>query len=182
VEGHRAAWLALGGVLLTAGLGTPVTVWTVIALNPQIGQPVWLYVVAAASFGLGLYVLGAVAYGWPLPARPSAVSIPVAGTIPLLAPTEYQVRALRQVVRKVAETTLELHYGLLDAVLKSHPRDGVDPVYEPLQAMTCDEGLAELVRLGELETMPGDRLYHYRITAKGARLGRRPRFRRSTGP
>jgi hypothetical protein len=69
--------------------------------------------------------------------------------VPLHAPTEYQVKALRQVVPRVAETINPFGYWELEETLKNMPRHGVDPVYEPLRSV--DEGLERMVELGELE-------------------------------
>jgi hypothetical protein len=168
VEGHRAAWLTLAAVLLAAALGTPVTVWTVTALNPHVAVPLWLFTLPFVLGALGLYVLGAVAWDWPLPARPAPTGAPVGGGIPLKAPIEYQVRALRQIVGKIGERYEEFDHLMLDEVMKNHPRKRMDPVYEPLQAMTVFEGLAELVRRGELIDLGH---WHWRIPARGA--GRR---------
>lgn len=81
----------------------------------------------------------------------------------------YQITALRQVFAKVAETGDETHDSQLQAVLKSHPRKGMDAVYEPLNLVSCDQGIAELVRLGEVAKLPGGDEYHLRITHRATR-------------
>jgi len=136
-------WFALVGVLLTlAGIG---------ALVSEAGrQWAWL-----AIGGLALLV---VSLGWTardehqhrvaaedLPHRPPGDGIP------LYAPVDYQVNALRQVLPRVAETISPFGYWEVEETLKNMPRRGVDPVYEPLR--TVDEGLKRMVELGELETV-----------------------------
>jgi hypothetical protein len=74
---------------------------------------------------------------------------PPGGGIPLYAPVDYQVNALRQVVPRVAETINPFGYMEVEETLKNMPRQGVDHVYEPLRSV--DEGLDRLVELGELE-------------------------------
>ena len=44
MEGHRAAWLTFAGVLLAGTVGTPVAVWTVVALNPKVAVPLFVNV------------------------------------------------------------------------------------------------------------------------------------------
>jgi hypothetical protein len=81
-----------------------------------------------------------------------------------MAPVDYQVKALRQVIAKLSETLGEFGYSSLDAVLQNLQRTGTDPVYEPLHAITCQEGLAKLVELGEIEGSP----WSWRIPGKAA--------------
>lgn len=89
---------------------------------------------------------------------------PPGGGIPHVAPVDYQVRALRQIIAKLSETLSEFDYSSLDAVLKNYQRSGTDPVYEPLHAAACQPGLAQLVELGELEGQP----WRWKIIRRGA--------------
>jgi hypothetical protein len=76
--------------------------------------------------------------------------IPPGDGVPLYSPVEYQVKALRQAIPKLAEAGLTT-FGEweVEETLKNLPRRGVDPVYEPLRSV--DAGLARLAELGELE-------------------------------
>jgi len=69
--------------------------------------------------------------------------------IPLHAPVDYQVAALRQAIPRLAETMEDFGEWELEEVLKNLPRRHVDPIYEPLRS--CGEGLARLAELGEIE-------------------------------
>ncbi len=82
---------------------------------------------------------------------PRAEVPPPGGAVPHRAPVEYQVNALRQIIAKISETMTEFDFTSLDAMLKNHPRTGTDPVYEPLHAINCQEGLARLTELREIE-------------------------------
>ena len=166
MEAHRAAWLALAAVLVAAAFGTAVTVWTVTALNAHVVVPPWLLGLPFVLGVLGLYIFGAVAWEWPLPARPTPTGAPAGGGIPLEAPIEYQVRALRQIVAKIGERYEEFDHLMLQAVMQNHPRKRMDPVYEPLHAATVFDGVAELVRRGELIDLGH---WHWRLPAKRAR-------------
>lgn len=104
-----------------------------------------------------------------VPVRRSPVAMPTpaevpppGGGIPHVAPVDYQVSALRQVIAKLGETVSEFGYSSLKAVLQNHQRTGTDPVYEPLHPITCQEGLARLVELGEIEGSP----WSWRIAAR----------------
>jgi hypothetical protein len=89
---------------------------------------------------------------------------PPGGGLPLLAPVEYQVTALRQVIARVTETRDEIDLGTIAEVLKNLPRTGTDTIYEPLGWGGCGPGLAHLVELGELEPIgPGDHAHAWRI-------------------
>jgi hypothetical protein len=85
------------------------------------------------------------------PASTAVQHIPPGGGAPAIPPVEYQVTALRQIVAKIAETTPEVTFSSLRAVLLNHPRTGTDPVYEPLGPFSCQAGLERLAKLGELE-------------------------------
>jgi hypothetical protein len=79
---------------------------------------------------------------------------PPGGGIPLHAPVEYQVAALRQVIPRVSEVIPVFSYWEVEETLKNLPRRGTDPAFEPLRSI--DEGLERLVELGELEKVePG---------------------------
>jgi hypothetical protein len=141
--GVAQRWLALVGAVSTlAGI---------VALAAEAGHN-WAWL---AIGGLLLLVLSV---GWTardehaLRLRAEKVTHqPPGGGIPLHAPTEYQVDALRQVVPRLAEAMDTFGFWELNETLKNLPRRNVDPVYEPLSY--CDEGLARLVELGELESL-----------------------------
>lgn len=94
---------------------------------------------------------------------------PPGGGVPHVAPVEYQVNALRQVIAKLAGTLTEFDYLSLDAVLKNHPRTGTDPLYEPLHASACEMGLARLAQLGDIEGS----LWHWKIIRGSTLTGSR---------
>jgi hypothetical protein len=62
----------------------------------------------------------------------------------------YQVSALRQVIPRLSETMVEFDLFTLRQVMKNLPRTGTDPIYEPLDATGCSQGLQSLVALGVL--------------------------------
>jgi hypothetical protein len=98
-------------------------------------------------------------------AAPVREVAPPGGAAPHVAPVDYQVRALRQIIAKLSETLTEFDYTSLDAVLMNHQRTGTDAVYEPLHPMACQAGLARLVELGELEGAP----WRWKIIKTGER-------------
>jgi hypothetical protein len=102
---------------------------------------------------LALFAVGVVIVVWAWRGRPAHV--PPGGGLPMVAPVEYQVRALRQVIARIAETTDGFGRAVLDDVLRNLPRTGTDPIYEPLMAGTCQEGMAWLVEHGELADLGG---------------------------
>ncbi len=57
---------------------------------------------------------------------------------------------LRQVLKEIAATGSEVDYSTLDSVLRNMSRSGTNPIYEPLHPFTCQEGLAHLVKRGDL--------------------------------
>lgn len=90
---------------------------------------------------------------------------------PILAPRDYQLHALRQVLGFLrSEGFTEVDTSTLDSVLKRRERDGVQLTYEPLGAYDCQDGLAHLVETGELIDRPEDRGFSYRL-APSAALG-----------
>jgi len=80
---------------------------------------------------------------------------PPGGGLPLVAPVDYQVIALRQVIARISETTQDFGRAALDDVLQNLPRTGTDQIYEPLMAGTCQEGMLWLVDHGELADLGG---------------------------
>ncbi len=76
---------------------------------------------------------------------------PPGGGNTLDAPVKYQVDALRQAIRRISETGPEFDFITLRSVMQNLPRTGTDPIYEPLDAITCQDGLCQLVSDGELE-------------------------------
>jgi hypothetical protein len=144
--GVAQRWLAL--------VGTVSTLAGIVALVADAGRN-WAWLAIA---GLLLLVLSV---GWTARdehqrrvVAEGAKHQPPGGGIPLHAPTEYQVNALRQVLPRLAEAMDTFGFWELNETLKNLPRSNVDPVYEPLSY--CDEGLARLVELGELEApQPG---------------------------
>ncbi len=102
---------------------------------------------------------------------------PPGGGTPLIPPIDYQVGALRQIITKISETMTEVSFSSLGAMLRNHPRTGTDPVYEPLHPSSCQDGLAKLTELGELEQLD---LWHWKIITTPqtpARLARHSRTR-----
>ena len=84
----------------------------------------------------------------------NATHKPPGGGLPVYPPVEYQVDALRQVIPRLAEAGLtEFGYRELEETLKNLPRQGTDPLFEPLRSY--DEGLERMVELGELEKIEG---------------------------
>lgn len=75
---------------------------------------------------------------------------PPGGGLPHLAPVEYQVTALRQLIAELSETLDEFGFMNLNAAFKNVPRTGTKGLYEPMSIGTCDAGLKRLVELGEL--------------------------------
>ena len=80
---------------------------------------------------------------------------PPGGGVPLVAPVDYQVAALRQVIARISETTTGFSRSTVDGVLQNLPRSHTDPIYEPLMAGTCQQGLAWLAEHGELVDLGG---------------------------
>jgi hypothetical protein len=83
---------------------------------------------------------------------------------PVLAPVEYQLRALRQVLaflRTVDDRQIDMRS--LDSALKRLERDGVQLPFEPLGAHDCQEGLRCLVAIGELIEVPERGGFAYRF-------------------
>jgi hypothetical protein len=78
---------------------------------------------------------------------------PPGGGQPLHPPLDYQVNALRQVIVRLGVTTDRFGLNGVYNVLQKLQRHGTDPLYEPLSASACREGLARLVELGELEVI-----------------------------
>jgi hypothetical protein len=138
-------WIALVGLAFTlAGIGTLVS---------KAGRD-WAWLVLV---GLALLV---VSLGWTARdehklrvGAEEATHQPPGGGVPMYAPVEYQVSALRQVIKRLSEGMDEFGFFELTETLKNLPRRGADPVYEPLSGLSCDEGLARLVELGELESL-----------------------------
>lgn len=91
--------------------------------------------------------------------------------LPLTAPVRYQIRQLRQVIRKLAESQAGFDYGMLIGILNKHPRRGIDPVFEPLHGATTGEALAALVTEGVIEPNRSDKAYYFTILRPS---GRRP--------
>jgi hypothetical protein len=75
---------------------------------------------------------------------------PPGGGTPHVAPVEYQVNALRQIIAKLSQTMTDFGVQNLDNMLKNHQRTGTDGVYEPLHFIACEDGLARLAELGEI--------------------------------
>lgn len=169
----RDAWIALGSTLTSVGAAGGV-VSTTAVYAPHASSPLWLPIGSAIVFGVGLYIIVALAVGFRLPGV-RMVHEPPGGGIPIVPPLRYQVIQLRQAIAKLAETGAfdmftewELHQIMLN-----HPRTGTDPVYEPLHAGSCRSGLMALVQLGELEEVSP---MHYRVARRATRG--RGRFRR----
>jgi hypothetical protein len=89
---------------------------------------------------------------WPPPDQTPEDKVlhpPVQGAgKPLLAPRAYQMDAVRQVLPTIKLTMPEIGVFALQDVLKSHPRTGSNPVYEPLYIET--DTMEALVESGEL--------------------------------
>ena len=79
--------------------------------------------------------------------------LPPGGGIPLVPPIDYQVNVLRQVIARTSESTPQFDLITLQAVTKNLPRTGTDPIYEPLDPLSCEEGFQVLIDSGELENM-----------------------------
>lgn len=76
---------------------------------------------------------------------------PPGGGIPLAAPLDYELDALRQVVAALRKTnTREFDFMTLREVLRKLPRKRINPLYEPLDYVMVS-ALNEMVRSGELE-------------------------------
>jgi hypothetical protein len=83
---------------------------------------------------------------------------------PVVAPLEYQVRALRQVVtflRTINDTQIDV--PSLDSGLKRVERDGVLLPFEPFGVHDCHDGLRHLVAIGELIEVPERGGFAYRF-------------------
>jgi hypothetical protein len=144
---HRAAFVVLGSAVVGLG-GCILLVEALTGATIPVFHPwQWLWVAPFALVVAGICIVVA-AVGW------SHRHIPVTdarrGGSPMLAPTEYQVRALRQVVAKIAETSDSFDNQVLNAALLNLPRKHMDPIYEPLYPTSCRAGLNELVKRGEL--------------------------------
>jgi hypothetical protein len=88
---------------------------------------------------------------------------------PIVAPRDYQLHALRQVLRFLrSEGFTELDTSTLDSLLKRLERDGVQLTYEPLGAYDCQAGLAHLVETGELIDRPEHHGFSYRLSLSAA--------------
>jgi hypothetical protein len=83
---------------------------------------------------------------------------------PVVAPLEYQLRALRQALaffRSIGEAQIDVQS--LDSALKRVERDGVLLAFEPLGVHDCHDGLRHLVAIGELIEVPERRGFAYRF-------------------
>jgi hypothetical protein len=143
--GVAQRWLAL--------VGAASTVAGIVALALEAGRN-W------AWLAIGGLLLLVVSTGWTARdehrrrvAAEAATHQPPGGGIPMRPSVEYQVVALRQVIKRLSEVMNEFGYFELSETLKNLPRRGTDPVYEPLSGLSCGEGLAALVEAGELEAL-----------------------------
>jgi hypothetical protein len=85
---------------------------------------------------------------------------------PVVAPVEYQLHALRQVLAFLRTEGREaVDIDVIDSVLKRLERDGVKLSYEPLVTYDCEDGLCQLVATGELIPIPQRPGFSYRLAA-----------------
>jgi hypothetical protein len=159
------AWLVLAAVVAVVGF--------IQLLTPLHRHLSWLALVVIAL--IGIVILAIITYKGKLddiaeltrkvgtldariqelesqPAR-TEVAPPGGGT-PFVPTVEYQVNALGQVVAKLGQmgqTVFDL--SGIESVLKNHQRSGTDPVFEPLSALSCAEGIGKLLELDEIEAL-----------------------------
>lgn len=72
------------------------------------------------------------------------------GVLPLSPPTDYQIRALRQVLPDIKSAMPGFDAVTLAAAMANAKRSDTNPIFEPLHGMACQDGLAELAAAGEL--------------------------------
>jgi hypothetical protein len=163
-------WLVLG--VVAAGLG----LYTVFGSH-ILGVRSWLwFLLALVAFSVAQFfafhdvrkerndVLTA-----PVNAKVSVYAVAASrGSVPppVVAPVEYQLHALRQVLAFLrAEGHQAVDVDLIDSVLKRLERDGVKLSYEPLVTYDCEDGLRQLVATGELIPVPQRPGFSYRLAA-----------------
>jgi hypothetical protein len=163
-------WLVLG--VVAAGLG----LYTVF-VSHILGVRSWLwFVLALVAFSVAQFfafhdvrkernaVLTA-----PVNTRVSVYAVAASrGGVPppVVAPVEYQLHALRQVLAFLrTEGHQAVDVDLIDSVLKRLERDGVKLSYEPLITYDCEDGLRQLVATGELIPVPQRPGFSYRLAA-----------------
>ena len=88
---------------------------------------------------------------------------------PIVAPREYQLHALRQVLGFLrTQGFTEIDTVALDSLLKRLERDGVQLVYEPLGVDDCEGSLAHLIETGELVDRPEHDGFSYQLSPPSA--------------
>ncbi len=184
---HRDLWLGAGLALLALAGGTPTAVWGVEVAAPTGRVSLWpnpFIIASMAVFVVAVYILLSLLFSWPLPGGFVGSQGELQGPsprrdarpAPMMPPVPYQVQQLRQVIRKVSETTDQIDGSVLRSLLANMARTDVDPAYEPLHAVSVQEGLAKLAEQGVLEHT-GPTTLNYRILPDTAR---RRRFSRRT--
>jgi hypothetical protein len=163
-------WLVLG--VVAAGLG----LYTVFVAH-VVGVRSWVwFVLALVAFSIAQFlafhdvrrerndVLAA-----PVDTKVSVYAVAASrGSVPppVIAPVEYQLHALRQVLAFLrTEGHDAVDVALIDSVLKRLERDGVKLSYEPLVTYECEDGLRQLVATGELIPVPQRPGFSYRLAA-----------------
>lgn len=163
-------WLVLGVVATGLGLYT-------VFVSHVLGVRSWLwFLLALAAFSVAQFfafhdvrkerndVLTA-----PVSTKVSVYAVAASrGSVPppVVAPVEYQLHALRQVLaflRTEGHQTVDV--DLIDSVLKRLERDGVKLSYEPLVTYDCEDALHRLVATGELIPVPQRSGFSYRLAA-----------------
>jgi outer membrane murein-binding lipoprotein Lpp len=159
------AWLALATVV--AGVGF------IQLLTPLHKHLSWLTLFVLAL--VGIVVLGVIAYKskldqiaklrrevgtlnariQDLESQPARTEVaPPGGATPFVPTVDYQVNALRQVIAKLGQMGHTVFdFPGIESVLTNYQRSDTDPVFEPLSAFSCAEGIGKLLELGEIEAL-----------------------------
>jgi hypothetical protein len=179
LEKLHAAWQRRGELLVTAGIAALFT-WLAATLpsEAQTHVEVWpIVLVTGVLVALGVYMIAAAETerAW-LPRRDSIratalnrglgemmersnarsdlrrdVTVRLADDrpAPIAPPASYQAAAVKAALPLIAQTGSDFDIRVLDTVLMLMERKR-EPIYEPLHAVSCEAGLAELLAEGAI--------------------------------
>lgn len=139
---RRIVYTSLGVAFLTAG--------AVLWLS---GNPVAIGL-GAFLVALGILIFSSLLWGWPSRSLRADVREGSMEGIPRIAPIEYQVKQLRQVIPWFHGEPFGPH-DLYHAMPKV-TRTGQIPLYEPMTGLLDDEAFERLVASKELEVVKPD--------------------------
>jgi hypothetical protein len=135
-------------------IGTAVTVISVVLFAVTDREwAAWIAIGGLLAIIISMYLVLREEHAARIKAESERTEVrPPGHRVAFMAPVEYQVNALRQVIAKMTEAGMtEFEYFDLDLMVQKLPRTGTDEVYEPLRGPSCDAGLNQLIALGELQ-------------------------------